>query len=102
MTTYWHLVVTVCFFMPMAGAVATATAAHARLGGYLLLIAVGLALGFAFAWTLQLAGAAVGNRMRQQAGARQKRFELMLHTGALLWMVIALCLGIWLSSQLVR
>jgi hypothetical protein len=98
MTTYWHLVVAVCFFMPLAGAVATATAARATSGAYVLVIALALALGFAFAWALQLAGAAVGNQMCQHTGARQRRLELVLHTCAVLWMAIALFLGIWLSS----
>ena len=98
MTNRWHLVVTLCFFMPGAGAIATAKAEGAGFGASVIILVLGLTLGFVCAWMLHLAGVAAGNQMRQQTGARQARIAMVLNVGAVLWMVIALVLGLWLSS----
>lgn len=88
--------------MPITGALATAKAANVGFTGYTLAIVLGAALGLACAWALQIAGAAVGTRMRQEPATRRTGYARTLSVAALLWIAIALALGIWLSSIAMR
>jgi hypothetical protein len=100
MTTKWHLVVAVCFFMPITGALATAKAANVGFSGSALAIVLGAAR-FACAWPLQIAGAAVGSRMRQEPATR-RTYAITLNVAALLWTAIAFALGMWVASIALR
>jgi hypothetical protein len=98
MTRRWHLVAVLCFSMPVVGALSIARTSGVGLGAHVLLFAVGAGLGFACAAVLQY----VGTQVRQQAAQRQAYSAILLNVGAVVWIGIALCLGIWLSSIVTR
>jgi hypothetical protein len=92
----------VCFVMPLAGALAGAKLSKAGFGAYAVAVAVGLALGLCFAWIMWTVGKIVAAHMKGKPVPAQERYAWALYFAAMLWIVLALFLGGWVSSAVIR
>jgi hypothetical protein len=101
MVTLWDLLTAVSFAMPIGGALASAKLARASFGGYVLAITVGLALGLSFALSMRTIGKTVAAQMKGQYAPREW-YARALYFAAVLWILLGLFLGNWLSSAAMR
>ena len=88
--------------MPIGGALASAQYAKVGFGGYTLAITIGLTLGVCCAWTMRTVGNTVDARIRRQTVSLHERYFRALYFAAVVWIVCALFLGLWVSSALLR
>jgi hypothetical protein len=102
MVTLWHLLMAVCFVMPLAGALAGAKLSKAGFGGYALVVTVGLALGLCFAWTMWTVGKIVAAHTKGKPVPAQEWYARALYFGAALWIPLGLFLGNWVSSAVLK
>ena len=100
--TLWDLLLAVCFVMPVSGAIAAAKLIRAGVVGYVLSVLIGLMLGLGCAWIAHKTGASVHNRVKQRDNSVQNRYFRLLYLGAMLWIVFALFLGLWITSPILR
>jgi hypothetical protein len=88
--------------MPVAGAVASAKLAKVGFRGYALAVTVGLALGVGSARTMWTVGNNVAARMKGDPGSLKEWYFRTLYFAAMLWILVALFLGGWVSSVVLR
>jgi hypothetical protein len=91
-----------CFVAPISGAIASSSLARASFGGYALAIAIGLALGIGFVWTMFRAGRNMGARIKKQPESMQERNFSRLYFAAMLWIALGLFIGHWVSAVALR
>jgi hypothetical protein len=100
--TLWIMMIVVCFFMPIAGAISAGRDLHWSWGLQLGGIALGILLGAGFAWVLHAVGRLVVSRYRSKTEfAARWPFRLLYFAGAL-WMIAALFLGGWAAELIPR
>jgi hypothetical protein len=87
--TLWHLLVGICFAMPIMAAIDTARQAKVHIVGYVLAITIALVMGSGFAWIMWATGRAVGTKIEQRSVLWQKWCFRGLYFAALLWIVVA-------------
>ena len=100
--TLWHLLEGVCFIAPISGAIASSSLAKVGFGGYLLALAIGIGLGVACAWTMFRAGRSIVARIRKQPDLVQERYFRGLYCAAILWIILALFIGHWVTAAVLR
>ena len=101
--TLWNLLVSVCFFSAVAGALQTTKLAGLGLGGYTLAIVTGLIIGSCCAWAMWNAGRIVENRASKLASESTQRWCFRaLYLTAILWCCLSTILGIWTTPLLIR
>ena len=100
--TLFHLLLAICFFAPLEGAVVSATLARARFGGYTIAIVAGLVLGFGCAWAMFRVGMMVVAKLEFQPEQRKKWYAGAFLFSTLIWKVFSVFLGMWSSSTLLR
>lgn len=88
--------------MPIAGALASAKLAKAGFGAYALAIGTGLALGLSLGWVMWTTGKLVAARIKTQPDSSRERYAKALYLAAVLWIMLGLFLGNWLSSAAMR
>jgi hypothetical protein len=98
----WHLLVAICFFMPMAAAFPSARVAGAGLRGIVIILALSLALGFACAWLLDTVRKMVGARVTGNTRSLPQWHSPALYVAATLWMVMVWGLGLWMSAAVLQ
>jgi hypothetical protein len=105
MVTLWQLLIFICFWMPIGGAIASARHAKVGPGGYALAMTVGLAVGACCAWTMWIMHKAFATNLRQRPDwqhAMSKWYFRTFYFSKILWIGFALLLGAWLSSAVLR
>jgi cation transport ATPase len=100
--TLWDLLIGICFAVPIGGALESARSAKAGLCGYALAITVGIALGACCAWTMRTVGGTVYAHIERYSESLQERYCRVLYFAAMVWIVIVVFLGKWVSSALLR
>lgn len=101
----WHLLIGVCFAAPAGSALAPARIAGAGIRGYVLALAVGLAVGASSSWImLWMHRALVPNLLRclEQGDPLADWYGRAFYISKVLWIISAGILGFWLSSALLR
>jgi hypothetical protein len=100
--TLWDLLTLISFVMPIAGASAIAKHSHPGLGGYTLVISVGLAIGMCSAVCMRIALVRVGGYVVRSAVATRAEswYSGLMLIAAFLWIVFALFAGSWLASTI--
>jgi hypothetical protein len=98
----WDLLIALCCAMPVAGALASAKLARAEFFGYAITIAVGLVPGLGCAYIMKAVGNTVAARLDQNSAATREPYFRALYLSAIMWTVLALFLGAWVSSALLR
>jgi hypothetical protein len=96
--TVWDLLTSICFFMPIVAALASAKLAKVGLGGQAMAFAIGLALGLLSAWTMRVVAKAIVAKLKRRpdwdhAASLQRWFFRGLYFAALVWIVFAGFLG---------
>jgi hypothetical protein len=102
MVSLWDVLTLVCCAMPIGGAAASAKIARVGFAGYALAVTVGLALGVCCALAMRVVGKIVATHIKRHPGPLQERYFRALYFAAMLWIVVALFLGGWGSSALLR
>ena len=93
----WHVLLLICFVMPLSGAVATAHELHLGWGWYLTGVIAGLALGTLCVGAMRL----IGSKVVAMLGAEPKNWGFQaLYLAAGVWIFIALLLGGWTLQAL--
>lgn len=100
--TLWDLLTLVCCTMPISGATASAKIAKAGFGGYTLSIITGIFVGVACAWAMRAVANNMVARTKQHPESLKEWHFRALYFGAMLWIVLALFLGAFVSSALLR
>jgi hypothetical protein len=100
--TLWHLMTGICWATPLSGALAAAKLSKAGLGGYILAVAVGLALGLVFAWIIWTTGKVVAARIRKYPVPAYEQYALAIYFAAAVWILLGLLVGNWASSAAIR
>ena len=107
MATLWQLLILICFTMPIAGAVGSAKLAKVGFGGYALAITIGLPLGVCCAWAMWIMHKIFVTNLRRRPdwehwAAQHEWFYVAFYFTKILWIVLALFLGAWVSSATLR
>jgi hypothetical protein len=98
----WGLLTALCCAMPVAGALASAKLARAGFFGYVFSIAIGLVLGLGCTYIMRTVGKTGANRLEGNSASVREPYLRALYFAAILWIVLALFLGDWASSLLLR
>jgi hypothetical protein len=104
----WDLLTTICFFMPVGGALTAAQQVRVGWGGYALAIAFGVLLGVLSAWLMRVvaekaAARVEGRAVQRESGPQSTRtFFRGLYLAALAWIAIVGVVGQWASSLILR
>jgi hypothetical protein len=96
------LLIALCFAISVGGALASAKIANFGFRGYALAVVVGSALGLFCAWTMWTVGNSVAANMKPRPQAVHERYFRALYLAVMLWIVLALFLGEWVSSVFLR
>jgi hypothetical protein len=102
MTTLWGLLTALSFAMPLAGAFASPEVSHSGVGGYTKAVLVGLTLGGCCAWILRRFGHFVLRKASASPVPMKGLYWGGIYSAAVAWVVLALFIGMWASSFLVR
>ena len=101
----WHYLLLVCLVTPIGGALASAKLAGVGFGGYVLAIAVGLAVGACTSWTMWSTHRIVATKLRRHLDSGHSVSEWyfrLFYFSKIVWIGFASWLGAWLSSLLLR
>jgi hypothetical protein len=85
----WHLLVGICFAMPIMAAIDTARQTKANLVGYLLAIGIASVMGSGFAWIMWATARVVGTKIEQRSVSLKTWYFRGLYFAAVLWIVVA-------------
>jgi uncharacterized protein YneF (UPF0154 family) len=103
MAALWQLLILICFVIPIGGAMSAAKIANAPPAGFALAILVGLVVGMSCAWTMWLMHKLFVAKLEQHPDWQHSAwFARTFYASKLLWIVVALFLGHWLSSRVLR
>jgi hypothetical protein len=105
MVTLWQLLILICFAIPIGGALASAKLAMVGVGGYALAVTVGLAVGACCAWAMWTTHKIVVTNLQRHPDWEHSMSEWYFRAfyfAKMLWIAVALFLGAWLSSLLLR
>jgi hypothetical protein len=102
MVSLWDLLTVLCCAMPVAGALRSAKFARAGFFGYTFAIAVGLLLGLGCAYSMRTVGKTVAAHLEGNSASVRERYLRALYFTAMMWIVLALFLGSWASSALLK
>jgi len=98
----WTMLNAICFLVCILGSVGAARHAKTGLLGYALAVAIGLALGGSFTWTMWTVGKGVAAAIQAYREARQKLYSGVLLLAVALWILIALFVADRLTSAAMR
>jgi uncharacterized YccA/Bax inhibitor family protein len=98
----WHLLVLICFGLPIGSSLAAAQHANARPGGYVLAVILGVIVGGCCAWVMWATHKTAVKGIKQQQPSRQAWSFPALYLVTLLWIMLAGFLGFWVPSMLLR
>jgi hypothetical protein len=98
----WDLLIALCWAMPVAGALASARLARVGFFGYALTLVAGLVLGLGCAYILRTAGKTAVDGWGGNSTSTQEWYFRALYFVAVMWIVLALFLGAWASSAMLR
>ena len=101
----WHLLIGVCFSAPVGTALAPARIAKAGIGGYVLAMVTGLAVGSSCSWIMWwMHKALVPNLQRrlEEGDPLSDWYGRAFYVSKVLWIIFAGLLGFWLSAALLR
>jgi hypothetical protein len=84
----WHLLLGICFGMPIMAAFDVAKRANAGIPGYILALAIALLMGAVFAWIMWASGKAIGVKIQQRSPTRREWYFRGLYLGAVVWIVV--------------
>jgi hypothetical protein len=105
MVALWHLLILICFVMPIGGALASAGLAGVGFGGYVLTIVVGLVVGVCCSWAMWFAHKIFVTKLQRHLDLEHSVSEWYFRAfyfSKIVWIGFALWLGAWLSSLLLR
>ena len=94
----WHLLTSLCFFMPIAGSVLSAVRARVGIGGYAIALCSGAITGTCCAIAMLFALKAVWSYSQHKGESAQNRYLVAVSLAIVPWMVIAGLLGRWVSA----
>jgi hypothetical protein len=102
--TLWDLLTVISFLLPVAGASEEANHSQAKLGGYVLAISVGVAIGVCCAVCMRIALVRVGGYLiRSNVSARATWwYSGLMLIAAFVWMVFGLFAESWFVTKIVR
>jgi hypothetical protein len=100
--TLWDLLTALCLVMPTAGALATVKDIPRGFAGYIVAITVGLILGVGCAWAMRTLGNRFAVRSTPTPDSENTWRFRALYTGAVLWIIVALFLGSWITEAVLR
>jgi ABC-type nickel/cobalt efflux system permease component RcnA len=100
--TLWHLLISICFVLPITCALGSAERAKVGYSGYALALSIGLALAVLSTWAMWTVGKTVASRRKMQSVSLGERYARMLYLAAILWIMFVGFLGLWLPSALFR
>ena len=105
MIPLWHLLILICFVMPMSGALAAARIARVGFAGDFAAVILALLLGTACAWLMWVihnSFCAYAQRRRERGGSVSGLCAALFYVTKLLWIIFACFLGERLSALLLR
>lgn len=102
MFALWHLLLGICVATPIAISLAVARRASVGVGGYTLVLIVGIALGTFFGWTMWATHWAVGNKIIKAAPAKEEWYFGALYFTKFVWILLAAFVAGWLSDLVLR
>lgn len=91
----WDLLTALCLVMPTAGALATVKDIPHGGAGYAVALTVGVLLGVGCAWAMR----ALGSRFAIRTAPTPTPWSFRaLYAGAVIWIIVALFLGSWVTE----
>jgi hypothetical protein len=100
--TLWDLITALCSVMPLAGALATVRGMHKGWVGYGLAVIIGIVVGGLCAFAMRAAGNSLAIQSAAGSAARQSWYFRVLYIAAVVWAVVALFLGSWLTAAFIH
>jgi hypothetical protein len=88
--------------MPIGGSLATAKLANAGFSGHALCVVVGLGMGVCCASMMRIAGKIGFDHLKGQSASSREWFARALYFVAVLWILLSLFLGYWVSSAAMK
>ena len=99
----WDLLNLTCFMIPIAGAVFEARNAKAGMGGWALILVIGLTLGVACTWLMWSVGERIVTAVRAYPESRQRWSLRALYFSAIPWLLgLAFLANVVLSAAVVK
>lgn len=101
----WHLLIGICFAAPVGSALAPPRIAEAGIGGYVLAVVTGVALGASCSWIMwRMHMALVPNLLHrlERGDPLAEWYGRAFYFSKVLWIILAGVLGFWLSAALLR
>ena len=98
----WHLLVSICYGMAVAGAFSYAKVQDAGVRAWALVIPLSVMIGVACACVLEIARARVAAHVTRTSGSVPGWFSHALYVAAMVWMVVAWVLGLLISAAVLR
>jgi hypothetical protein len=101
----WHLLIGLCFAVPVGSALAPARIAEAGIGGYVLAAVTGVLLGALCSWIMwRMHKALVPNLLLhlERGEPLAQWYGRAFYVSKVLWIILAGVLGFWLSAVLLR
>jgi len=103
--TMWQLLIGICFAFAVGTAVAPARIAGAGIGGYVLAVAAGVAVGASCSWIMWRMHRALMPKLLhsfERGDQRANWYGRGFYVSKVLWIILAGVLGFWLSAALLR
>jgi len=100
--TLWHLLVGLCFVMPIGFALQSANASGLGTSGYIYSGALGLLVGLLFAWVMWVFGKAIWTRTGESTPPRRSLYMITTLFAAIGWIALSGMCGEWMSSSMLR
>ena len=100
--TIWHLIICMCFSMPIAGAAVSAKLARVGLGGWVLALCVGSVIGVCFGAAMWYGMRAIWNYSQRNLPSGQNRYVVAAYLAVIPLLFVAGLIGLWISSAILR
>ncbi len=94
----WDLLNGICLVMPVYAAFQGARHANAGIGGYALVIAIGLAMGIGCTFGMWTIGERIVAAVSPYPKSKQERYFIGLYVAAGLWLLVVALLADWVIS----
>jgi len=102
MRSLWQFLHLMCVAITVGSSLAPAKIARTGLGGHVLAVFVGLAVGGGCAWAMWTAGGIIVNRIRRLPESSHEGYFRTLYFAAMFWIVFSSFAGFWASFGLLR